>query len=138
MKRRDALKTMGALAGATAGTRLLGACGDNGLPPGIEHVVVVMMENRSYDHLLGARALEGLGGDGLTPAMTNAGRDGTLYVLKWSPANTGRLIAYKPGAAPVVRYEGLQMNDIYGDREHAQEYRQPTPPTPAITVEVED
>jgi phospholipase C len=79
MKRRDALKTMGALAGATAGTRLLGACGDNGLPPGIEHVVVVMMENRSYDHLLGARALEGLGGDGLTPAMTNAGRDGTLY-----------------------------------------------------------
>ena len=47
MKRRDALKTMGALAGATAGTRLLGACGDNGLPPGIEHVVVVMMENRS-------------------------------------------------------------------------------------------
>ena len=31
-----------------------------------------------------------------------------------------------------------QMNDIYGDREHAQEYRQPTPPTPAITVEVED
>ena len=79
MKRRDALKTMGALAGATAGTRLLGACGDNGLPPGIEHIVVVMMENRSYDHLLGARALEGLGGDGLTPTMTNAGRDGTLY-----------------------------------------------------------
>ena len=82
MKRGDALKTMGALAGATAGTRLLGACGDNGLPPGIEHIVVVMMETRSYDPLLGARALEGLGGDGLTPAMQNAGRDGTLYVLR--------------------------------------------------------
>jgi phospholipase C len=30
-----------------------------------------MMENRSYDHLLGARALEGLGGNGLTEKMFN-------------------------------------------------------------------
>ncbi|MBK9031864.1 MAG: phosphoesterase [Myxococcales bacterium] len=76
MKRRDALKTMGALAGATAGTRLLAACGDNALPPGIDHIVVVMMENRSYDHLLGARAFEGLPGDGLTRAMSNPDLDG--------------------------------------------------------------
>ncbi|MEZ4401900.1 MAG: alkaline phosphatase family protein [Kofleriaceae bacterium] len=76
MKRRDALKTMGALAGATAGTKLLAGCGDNAPFPGIEHVVVVMMENRSYDHLFGARALAGLGGDGLVAGMSNPGLDG--------------------------------------------------------------
>lgn len=73
MKRRDALKTMGALAGAAAGAKFLPGCDDAAaLPPGIDHLVVVMMENRSYDHLLGARSLQGLaGGDGLTASMTN-------------------------------------------------------------------
>jgi len=79
MRRREALKTMGALAGSVAGTKLLAGCGDNGLPPGIEHIVCVMMENRSYDHLLGARAFEGLPGDGLAMTMANAGMDGTIY-----------------------------------------------------------
>lgn len=76
MKRRDALKTMGGLAGAAAASRVLPGCGDNALPPGIDHIVVVMMENRSYDHLFGARALQGLGGDGLTATMSNPGMDG--------------------------------------------------------------
>jgi len=72
MKRREALKTMGAMAGAAVGAKLLPGCGDDaGAPPGIDHIVVMMMENRSYDHLLGARALEGLGGDGLTTTMFN-------------------------------------------------------------------
>ena len=74
MKRRDALKTMGALAGAAGAARVLPGCGDDAgtrLPPGIHHVVVVMMENRSYDHYLGARALMGLPGDGLAPTMSN-------------------------------------------------------------------
>lgn len=35
----------------------------------IAHVVVVMMENRSYDHVLGYRALDGDGSDGLTGAL---------------------------------------------------------------------
>ena len=96
MRRRDALKSIGALAGAGAASRLLGGCGDNlgaarrdaGAPDaaasadaagpdaavvqGITTVVVVMMENRSYDHYLGARGLiEGLPGDGLVASMTN-------------------------------------------------------------------
>src|SRR5688500_13639164 len=77
MKRRDALRSLGALAGAGAAARLLGACGDDdvaGTPPprdGITTIVVVMMENRSYDHYLGARALEGLGGDGLEAGMSS-------------------------------------------------------------------
>ncbi len=47
MKRRDALKTIGAMAGAAgAATILPGGCddGSGGLPPGIHHIVVVMME----------------------------------------------------------------------------------------------
>lgn len=38
----------------------------------INHVVVVMMENRSYDHVLGYRAARGDGADGLTPEMIAA------------------------------------------------------------------
>jgi phospholipase C len=41
-------------------------------------MVVVMMENRSYDHYLGARGLlEGLPGDGLVDGMTNPDVDDT-------------------------------------------------------------
>ena len=94
MKRRDALKTMGGLAGAAAAARVLPGCGDNALPPGIDHLVVVMMENRSYDHLFGARALQGLGGDGLTATMSNPGQDG-LPVGAYE-ATTGNLCVPDP------------------------------------------
>ncbi len=81
MKRREALKSMGAMAGAAGAARVLPGCGDDGgpnLPPGIHHVIVVMMENRSYDHLLGARTLIGLPGDGLVATMSNPDGGGTL------------------------------------------------------------
>jgi phospholipase C len=43
----------------------------------IDTVVVLCMENRSFDHYLGARSLiEGRPVDGLTPAMKNPSRDG--------------------------------------------------------------
>src|SRR6266545_876797 len=83
MRRRDALKSIGALAGAGAASRLLPGCGgdddddggsgsDAGPPGSITTLVVVMMENRSYDHYFGARALlEGLPGDGLVKGMSN-------------------------------------------------------------------
>lgn len=74
MRRRDALKTLGALAGAAGAGRFLPGCGDGGVAPpkGIETWVFLMMENRSYDHFLGARTmLEGKPGDGLTAAMSN-------------------------------------------------------------------
>jgi phospholipase C len=71
MKRRDALKTLGGLGAAAGMARFLPACGGGGGdgPRGITTYVYMMMENRSYDHLLGARALpsENKGGDGLTP-----------------------------------------------------------------------
>jgi phospholipase C len=81
MKRRDALKTMGGLAGAAALGRLAPGCGAAGPEPGTTHVFL-MMENRSFDHFLGARALEGLGGDGLTRSMSNPDASGAL-IAPW-------------------------------------------------------
>ena len=88
MKRRDLLKTMGAVAGAAGLSKFLPGCGDGGGgaggpdagdegPPGIKNVVLLMFENRSYDHWLGARSmLEGKGGDGLVATMSNRDSQG--------------------------------------------------------------
>ncbi len=81
MKRRDALKTLGGLAGAAGMAKLLPGCGDNGgkpIEPGINTIVYLMLENRSYDHLLGARNLEGLPGDGLDNAKPMPDLDGKM------------------------------------------------------------
>jgi phospholipase C len=80
MRRRDALKSLGALAGVAAIPKVLGACGgDDGDDDGITTIVTVMMENRSYDHYLGARTLlEGRGGDGLAATMSNPRSGGEL------------------------------------------------------------
>lgn len=78
MRRREAIKRLGALAGAATGARLLGGCGgDDPDEEGITTIVVVTMENRSYDHMLGARTLlEGLPGDGLVAGMSNLDSSG--------------------------------------------------------------
>lgn len=68
MKRRDALKTIGGLGAAAGMARFLPGCGGgNDGPTGIKTIVYLMMENRSYDHLIGARALEGMLVDGQIP-----------------------------------------------------------------------
>lgn len=96
MRRRDALRSVRALAGAEAASPLLPGCGDDprragadagildgGAPDsaaaeGITPLVVVMMENRSYDDYPGARSLfEGLPGDGLVAGMANPDVDGS-------------------------------------------------------------
>lgn len=78
MKRRDALKTLGGLAGAATIGKVLPACSsDGGGPVGITTYVFMMMENRSYDHYFGARKLvEGLPGDGLVATMANPDTNG--------------------------------------------------------------
>ena len=64
--RRDAVKRLGAFAGAAAAApHCLSGCDDPD-EAGITHIVVVCMENRSYDHYLGARAFEGKPGEGKT------------------------------------------------------------------------
>ena len=73
MRRRDALKTIGGLAGAATLGKFLSACGDDadGGPVGITTYVFLMLENRTYDHVLGARSWkEGKAGDGLRDGIT--------------------------------------------------------------------
>jgi phospholipase C len=70
MRRRDALKTIGGLAGAATMARILPACGGGSDDVGITTFVYMMMENRTYDHVFGARKLMGMPGDGLTAGMT--------------------------------------------------------------------
>ncbi|MDB4955920.1 MAG: phosphoesterase [Myxococcales bacterium] len=73
INRRDAIKTIGGLAGMAGLSKLVPGCGsnDNG-PTGITTYVFLMLENRSYDHYFGARKLlEQLPGDGLTSTMKN-------------------------------------------------------------------
>lgn len=54
-------------------------------PGTIDHVIFIMMENRSFDHVLGSLALlEGRAVNGLAEGMTNTGSDGTVYPV--SPA----------------------------------------------------
>ncbi len=88
MKRRDALKTLGAMTGAASTAPLISACGSDGetgsaKPPGIDTFVFLMMENRSYDHYMGARSLiEGKPGDGLSAETTQVDIDG-MVVAPW-------------------------------------------------------
>jgi phospholipase C len=80
--RRSVLKGISAGAAALAVGPRLGGCGDDGgetaPPAALTHIVVVCMENRSFDHFLGGRKLAGdpLGGDGLTADMQNPDADG--------------------------------------------------------------
>lgn len=80
MNRRQAIKTLGGLAGMAGLSKFLPACGDNGEDPvGITTYVFMMLENRTYDHVFGARKLlEGKPGDGLTIDMANPDMDGNL------------------------------------------------------------
>ncbi len=89
LTRRDALKGLGAAALAPLGAGLVtsgsASCGGGPLvlpakvSDRIDTVVVLMMENRSFDHYFGARSLvEGRDCDGLYAGLSNARSDGTL------------------------------------------------------------
>jgi phospholipase C len=79
VKRRDILKL-------AAGAALLPEC--SAAAGKIDTLVYLMMENRSYDHLLGARKLvEGLPGDGLTAQMSNPDSSGAPVAPFAAPAS---------------------------------------------------
>lgn len=97
VSRREVLRRIGMVAGAAALSPGLKACGGGGDDLGsptttptpapaplqrneidIGTVVIVMMENRSFDHYYGARSLEeGRAVDGLRSGMSNPRLDGT-------------------------------------------------------------
>jgi phospholipase C len=139
VKRRDVLKSIGAFAGIAGASRLLSACGGGVADgtPGIRNIVLLMMENRSYDHWMGARSmLEGKPGDGLKPTMSNLTSTGVAvpvfavtkdtYCVPDPPhgwdgshtqfaagANSGFIIAHQqdhPGDVQVMQY--MQRADL--------------------------
>ena len=80
--RRDALKRIGGL-GALAGLpRVLPGCGGTDDTPGIKHYVYLLLENHTYDNMLGARKLmEQLPGDGLAMGMANPDGNGGMVPI---------------------------------------------------------
>jgi phospholipase C len=92
IQRRDFLKALGAsMAAGCKSPATPGLEGDPELPPGIDHIVFVMMENRSFDHYFGSLSLdEGREDvDGLVPGLQNVSPQGTHepYALDgdWCP-----------------------------------------------------
>ncbi len=105
--RRKAIKKIGVLGGAAAiapsvlgcddrvratggGPPAGGGAGGDGEPSGppITHVILVCMENRSYDHYFGARSLlEGKPGDGLRADMANPSAAGAPALVHRSTIN---------------------------------------------------
>ncbi len=107
MKRRDAIKALGALTGAAGASRLLAACGGDSGPGEITTLVYLMLENRSYDHYLGSRAFEGLPGDGLVASMSNPDRLGNPIGI-WEATPEAMCVADPPHywSAWDVQYAG--------------------------------
>lgn len=125
--RRDALKRMGALAGMAAGSKFLSACGsDDDGPVGITTYVYLMLENRTYDHVFGARKLQGMAGDGLTASMANPDMNGN-QVSVFEPSMSEMCVADPPHGWEVSR---LQFNNGAMDG-FVREYQVAEPNEPA-------
>jgi phospholipase C len=123
--RRTAIKQMGAAAGLMAAVPKLLGCDGSKSAGRISTLVVLCMENRTYDHFMGARSLlEGKPGDGLTEGMMNLNNAGEAVPIfhadvpciydpphSWGPsrlqwnagANDGFVKAYEDGGAPDPR-----------------------------------
>src|ERR1700733_3626799 len=94
INRRDAIKRIGQFAGAAAMAKYLPACHSDNGPVGITTWVYMMLENRSYDHYLGARAMMGKGGNGSPTTYTNMDLNGNV-VAPFEP-NVNQLCVVDP------------------------------------------
>jgi phospholipase C len=88
INRRQAIKTIGGLAGMAGLSKFLPACGSNDdTPVGITTYVFLMLENRTYDHVFGARSWkDGKPGNGLRDGITNPDANGSP-VAPFEPSN---------------------------------------------------
>ena len=69
-------------------SKFLPACSDDGNDAvGITTYVYLMLENRTFDHVFGARKLQGMAGDGLTTSMANPNSAGTMIAPYEAPMN---------------------------------------------------
>src|SRR3954453_21113251 len=66
----------------------------------LKHIVVLMMENRSFDHMLGYLALDGtVPVDGLEPTMSNEDAAGKVYPVR--PFDPGQTVFTDPRKNPL-------------------------------------
>ncbi len=126
INRRDALKRIGGLAGAATFGRFLSACdSEDGGPVGITTYVYLMLENRTYDHVFGARSmLEGKPGNGLTAAMTNPDLNGTP-VAPFEPTSMVEQLCVAADPPHGWVLSGHQFNDGANDgfvKTHQEEH----------------
>jgi phospholipase C len=97
INRRQAIKRIGGLAGAASLSKLLTACGDDSSDPDVQPTMVfMMMENRTYDHVFGARKLQGLPGNGLTAGITLPNVNGDPVALYEPPLEVAALCGTDP------------------------------------------
>ena len=94
INRRQAIKRIGGIAGAATLSRFLTACSSDDEAPAT--MVFMMMENRTYDHVFGARKLQGLGGNGLTAGTTNLDINGTPVAIYEPPLTVEQMCANDP------------------------------------------
>jgi phospholipase C len=95
INRRDAIKRIGGLAGAATLSKFLTACSSDDEPP--PTMVFMMMENRTYDHVFGARKmLHGLPGNGLTAGITNLDVNDNPVAIYEPPLTIDQLCAEDP------------------------------------------
>ena len=75
----------------------------------VDHIVVLMLENRSFDHMLGYLSLEGGRGDvdGLRPEFANE-YGGRSYPGTISAARRSRMIPITPPARSTCRPVGAR------------------------------
>lgn len=126
------------------------------LKKNIQHIVVVTMENRSFDHVLGYRAQlpEGHDSNGLTTELTNflASRGFPVRRLKLSgiipngrglktkfPLTVGIALSdvLQQLGTPILSPSGLNINSPEGFvRNFAKEQRLPRPGTPIIKEDI--
>jgi phospholipase C len=111
MNRRDALKTIGGLAGAATLGKFLPACGSSDGKEGITTYVFLMLENRTYDHALGARSWqEGKAGDGLRDGMSQPDLDNNP-VAPYQPANLAAQLCVSNDPSHSWRPSRMQWNN---------------------------
>lgn len=95
----------------------------------VDHIVVVMMENRSFDHVFGSLALEGRTIDGLTGKESNPGAGGGDAVPVFALTDT--VVAFDPDHS----WNGSRQQWNDGDNDgFVQSYADEGAPDPTLVM----
>ncbi len=82
----------------------------------IDHFVVLMLENRSFDNLLGGLYPKSAAFDGVDGSESNIGRDGTVYPLRAMPPEASIANLTVPNPDPGEAWSDINLQ-IFGPRQ---------------------